>query len=307
MISTLKRPLPKGRVADVVELAKIQRMMAAAIMRPLEEGHMQKAWLDGSAMETAATKLIKPNSRLNSYERLEIYNQQYWYRVLDSLHDDFSGLAAVLGEARFEELAVAYLTRYPSNSFTLNDLGSRLEAFILEEPDMCGEDHELALELVRFEWAEIVASDRPELPILTKESLAGIAPQNLRLKLQPHVALLECQYALDEFLQKLNKRQSKTIESNAVVERKRHSSKRLMPQRQHNYIAFHRSDNIVYYKRLEKYQYLILSGLASNKSIGQICQELEVSGDEQTLLEMTARLRQDFSVWMELGWFCGPS
>ena len=36
-------------------------------------------------MRAAASEFIKPNDRLSSFERLEIYNRQYWFRLLDCL------------------------------------------------------------------------------------------------------------------------------------------------------------------------------------------------------------------------------
>ena len=49
-------------------------------------------------MGAYAASYIKPNDRLTSFERLEIYNRQYWFRVLGSMVEDFPGLRAVLGE-----------------------------------------------------------------------------------------------------------------------------------------------------------------------------------------------------------------
>ena len=85
-------------------------------------------------MNKVADSFIKPNDRLTSFERLEIYNRVYWFRVLDCLYDDYPGLRAVLGEERFMKLITAYLAKYPSASFTLRNLGSRLEKFIREQP-----------------------------------------------------------------------------------------------------------------------------------------------------------------------------
>ena len=69
-------------------------------------------------------EFIKPNDRLTSFERLEIYNRQYWYRIFSCFAEDFPGLRAVLGDRKFERLARAYLARYPSESFCLRNLGS---------------------------------------------------------------------------------------------------------------------------------------------------------------------------------------
>jgi hypothetical protein len=59
--------------------------MAAALFCPLTpQWAMQKHWTDGSRMHDVAAEFIKSNDRLSSFERLEIYNRQYWFRVLDA-------------------------------------------------------------------------------------------------------------------------------------------------------------------------------------------------------------------------------
>jgi hypothetical protein len=45
---------------------------------------------------------LVPNDRLTSFDRLEIYNRRYWYRVLASMAEDFPGLRAILGQWRFD-------------------------------------------------------------------------------------------------------------------------------------------------------------------------------------------------------------
>ena len=58
----------------------------------------------GARSSDLAPRFIKPNDRLSSFERLEIYNRVYWFRVLDCLYDDYPGLRAVLGERKFMKL-----------------------------------------------------------------------------------------------------------------------------------------------------------------------------------------------------------
>ena len=96
-------------------------------MQPLTPGEqMQPRTRDGRSMHEVAAEFIKPNDRLNSFERLEIYNRQYWFRVLAALEEDFRGLRAIIGPRRFEALSKAYLIDCPSESFTLRNLGSRV-------------------------------------------------------------------------------------------------------------------------------------------------------------------------------------
>ncbi len=90
-------------------------------------------------MRAVASQIIKPNDRLTSFERLEIYNRQYWFRVLSAFAEDFPGLRAVLGGRRFDAMAQAYLIDCPSQSFTLRNLGSRLVNWLQKHPAWAGE------------------------------------------------------------------------------------------------------------------------------------------------------------------------
>src|SRR5882762_10028344 len=122
-----RRKHPPRKIASRADLKELQRFMAQTLIRPLNgKNQMQRKWKDGRPMEKVAASFIKPNDRLTSLERLEIYNRQYWFRILDCFYDDYPGLCAVLGEKKFMRLAEAYLTKYPSASFTLRNLGSRL-------------------------------------------------------------------------------------------------------------------------------------------------------------------------------------
>ena len=89
-------------------------------------------------MRAVASQIIKPNDRLTSFERLEIYNRQYWFRVLSAFAEDFPGLRAVLGGRRFDAMAKAYLIDCPSQSFTLRNLGSRLVNWLQKHPTLGG-------------------------------------------------------------------------------------------------------------------------------------------------------------------------
>src|SRR5664279_3316444 len=119
--STAKRPakpFAPVQVTTTRELAALQRAMWTLISRPLTAGsRMPRRWLDGRPTSEIAAQIAKPNDRLTSFDRLEIYSRVYWFRVLDSLYEDCPGLRAILGGRRFMKLAEAYLVRYPSRSF----------------------------------------------------------------------------------------------------------------------------------------------------------------------------------------------
>src|SRR5260370_24132441 len=109
----------RAGAGEFMKLLELQKRVAAEVMRPLT------CW-DHLAHKPGAG-YVKPNDRLTSRDRLEIYNRQYWFRVIDSMYEDFAGLCAIVGQRAFDRLARAYVSECPSQSFTLRNFGSELE------------------------------------------------------------------------------------------------------------------------------------------------------------------------------------
>src|SRR5258707_9682979 len=175
-----------------MRLAALQKAVARAVMQPLTRNErMQRVAPGGERMHAYAARYIKPNDRLSSFDRLEIYNRQYWFRVLGGLAEDFPGLRAVLGGQRFESMCKAYLTECPSRSFTLRNLGAHLETWLRQNPIWIRDRRVLALDMVRLEWADIQAFDGEAKPALRPKDLNGVSVPTLRMRVQPYVQLLE--------------------------------------------------------------------------------------------------------------------
>ena len=104
-------PLPSAkpgllppRIHSLRDLRQFQRVMSEALFRPLSaRDGLQATWSDGRPTASVAAEFVKPNSRLTSVERLEIYARSYWFRVLDCLYEDYPGVRAILGGKRTEE------------------------------------------------------------------------------------------------------------------------------------------------------------------------------------------------------------
>jgi hypothetical protein len=221
-LKTLKKQLSPPKRQTRREFLELQRLMAGAVMRPLAAGGgMQPKWRDGRSMGKVAGQFIKPNDRLTSFERLEIYNRQYWFRIKDCFYEDYPGLRAILGERRFERLACAYLTRHPSHSFTLRNLGRSLVEFLEAEPRWTGPLKHPALDMARLEWAHVEAFDNEARPPLEMDSLLGVDPAQICLRLQPHLTLLQLRYELDEFLIEVKKGEGLRNEASNAMEQHR--------------------------------------------------------------------------------------
>src|SRR5258707_7684569 len=183
-----------------MNLLDIQHRMLDAVMQPLtSHERMQPRSRDGKSMHEVAAEFIKPNDRLSSFERLEIYNRQYWFRVLASLDEDFRGLRAIIGQRRFEALCKAYLVDCPSESFTLRNLGARLEWWLRSHPEHIQPRAALALDMVRLEWAEIEAFDGAAEPGLVPGDVLASDPDP-QFRLQPYLQLPSFRYPVNDLL-----------------------------------------------------------------------------------------------------------
>jgi hypothetical protein len=288
-----------------MKLLTLQRRVAGAVMTPLSPSYrMRRVAPDGKPMSTVARQIIKPNDRLTSLERLEIYNRQYWFRVLDALSDDFPGLRAVLGDRYFDALAQHYLTDCPSRSYTMRDLGSRLESWLGSHPRYVPGRLQLALDMVRLEWAEIETFDSAsEAPVIAA-ALTGADPTKLRLRLQPYIRLLDLHYPVDDLLLAIKHGDPGDIASNAMEERQKRKRvsavARLKPVPV--YLAVHRMENTVYFRRLEREEFTILNSLRQGRTLERAI----VAGfrsSQVPVQERAATVAGWFQNWASLGWF----
>jgi Putative DNA-binding domain len=292
-----------------MRLAALQKAVAQAVMQPLTRNErMQRVGPGGEKMHAYAARYIKPNDRLSSFERLEIYNRQYWFRLLSSMIEDFPGLRAVLGWQRFESMCKAYLTECPSRSFTLRNLGACLEIWLRQNPGWIRDRCELALDMVRLEWADIEAFDGQAKPALRPEDLREIDIPNLQLGLQPYVRLLELHYPVDDLLLEVKHGEDTAdFASNAVQERRKRNKVRAAAKLEpaQIFLAVHRLDFSVYFRRIEPEDFALLSALRSGKTIERAI-ELAFRKSAVPTVDRAAFVQHSFQTWATLGWFCRP-
>jgi hypothetical protein len=292
-----------------MKLLELQRTMARAVMQPLTfTERMQRTAPDGQPMRAYVARFIKPNDRLTSFERLEIYNRQYWFRLLSSMVEDFPGLRAVLGAARFEAMSKAYITDCPSRSFTLRNLGSQLESWLHKNPRWAGKKQALALDIVKLEWAEVEAFDGKAEPPLRPEDLATNTGANLRLRLQPYIQLLSLRYPVDDLLLEIkNTSDNNEVASNAFQEHRKRKRVQTVAKLKPAAIALavHRIDNSVYFRRLEPEEFALLAELKQGRTLQKAIDEA-FSESEISPQKLPALVQRWFHNWAALGWFCQP-
>lgn len=281
--------------------------MLAVVMNPLTPANRTARTLaDGSTTVRAAAALAKPNDRLTSVERLEIYNRMYWFRVLDSLHEDLPALRAVLGPRRFLRLTEAFLRKCPSRYWTLRDLPQRLPDFIRRHPRLTAPHTALCVDVARFEWAQIEVYDGAAFPVFTIDDLLDADPAKLRLGLQPYIQWLDLRHPVDDFVLAIRKREAllRGDASNAPTELRRRAGSRVpRPRRARCCVAVHRHAGKIYFKRLEPAAFALLAAIRDGQPLATAL-AAGIPRTQRPRTDWPAKVQGWFRAWMELGWFC---
>jgi Putative DNA-binding domain len=290
-----------------MNLEQIQREMAAAVMMPLTaDEDMRVTAPDGRPMRAVAESFIAPSSQCDAFERLEIYNRQYWFRILGALAEDYPALRAVVGGAAFDALSVAYLTAHPSRSFSLRNLGSSLVEWLAAHPEFAGRRHRLALDVARIEWAFVEAFDSAERTPLTIDQIATLDAGS-RLALQPHLQLITLDYPADEVVLALHEREKRGTSEAGIKQSDAPVAPAHLPglRRKRTWLAAHRADNSFYYLRIEREEYQTLAAIRQDMRLGEAI-DAGFNGSRTAVLRRPLLVREWFAHWAELGWICAP-
>lgn len=291
-----------------MNLMELQRRFNEALTTPLssEEGIRDRT-IAGESMQNLVEGIVRPNDRLSSVERLEIYSRSYWFRILSSLNEDFVGLRAVVGDAKFDALAEAYLAVNPSRSFTLRNLGSRLEGWLREHPQYTHPHEQLAADMVRLEWADIECFDAPEEPTLKLTEIEDLGGDPA-LRLQPHIQLLDLNFPVDNLLLQIREENDDESDEASNTFSEQRSRSRLKSVRKSKpkpaFVVVHRTDYLVYFKRVTPEAFRLLRALRNGKKLSEA---IDSAFNPSTLpAAKIMELVQDWFVdWAEWGWFSG--
>lgn len=114
------------------------------------QAHFFDALLEPSRESPELSSALVGSTALPASQRLEIYQNMFWWRQIDALREDFPKLALLLGPEGFLQLARSAIRNSPSRHPDLSRLGGMLPAFLasqevsLHRPD--------AADLARLEW-----------------------------------------------------------------------------------------------------------------------------------------------------------
>jgi hypothetical protein len=271
------------------QLLSLQRRFMAALREPIFGESRERSELPARTGTVSpefvrtADALITPSATLQPVERLELYHRQYWYRLLDSIAEDFPALRQLVGDEPFWRLMEAYLEAVPPRSFTLRHLGAGLARFIALRPDAV--PHPVhAEDLARLEYALCLAFEAGQgTPIQPAELGQG------ELGLQPNLELLALRTPADTLwrLSEKGKRLPEPGQPSGYPNR---------------FVAVYRYELSLHVERLPRAAFSILAAIGELGSLDLAMQH--VTGRNGLLRASDAgRVAKWFGLWTARGWF----
>jgi hypothetical protein len=239
--------------------------------------------------------VIRPSHALNSIQRLEIYGNAYYARLIECLAAEFPATRHLVGEDAFSGFVLEYLQQFPSTSYTLGDLGERFPQYLAEaRPPRETDEPDWADFLIDMATLERIYSDvfdgpgEEGRPLLNADRLRKFPPQEweqLRLVTAPSLRLIELRFPVHEYASAVRAATEPTIPAPAPT-----------------LLAINRRDYIVRRRTLEQLPFAILRRLADGQTLGEaISQSVEAEGPPPG--DLAARLEDWFRTWTAAGYF----
>lgn len=239
--------------------------------------------LEGQRLE----RLVTPGPQLSALDRLQIYNDAYFARLVECLTDDYPALAYALGEGDFNALGRAYIAQFPSRSPSLNAYGKQLAAFCrtLSQPWA-----DFAADLARLEWALVEVVHEPIAAGLSSEALAALPAsrwQTARLLPSPALRVLRFDYPVNQFYQAFRDEQQPELAGRAASS-----------------TAVYRLGHALWRMDLDPRAATLLEDLLAGATLPGAVAALE-SGNRGASEELAQLLPQWLGAWVQSGFFRG--
>lgn len=258
-------------------LRQLQCWMQNVITHPLGVDAGLEAESEGEHLHVPAADVeavIQRSRRLTAAQRLEVYANAYYSRLLECMRESFPALTAAVGAPVFDEFAFGYLQAHPSSSYTLNRLADHFVEYLrATRPESASDEPETSeasdarsssadwpdfvIDLARLERTFEEVFDGPGLENerpLTADDLRGLSPDawaETRLIAAPCLRLLELKFPVNAYYSAWRRGQSPGI-----------------PAPRPSHLAVSRREYVVRRYELTAPEHRLLSELAAGETVG---------------------------------------
>ena len=227
--------------------------------------------------------LVLGDDRLSAEDRVDIYANMYFYRLLDVLREDFPATLRVLGDDNFHNLATGYLLEYPPTEPSVHHCGRYLANFLRDHAFR--KDAPYIADLAALERAVVEVFHGPDAVVLEADELRAIAPEKwpaLMMRTHPAVQILKLEHRVAELLRAVEEeREWKPADASAVE------------------VIVWRRNSQVFYRDLEKVEGRALAAAHSGATFAKIC-EL-VTEDRDTTRDPVGEVNRLLARWLADG------
>lgn len=279
-------------------LTNLQRWVQEVITNPdgisagvESESARQEIDISGSQIE----QVVEPSSRLGSAERLAVYGNAYFARLVECLGEEFPATCFALGEDTFQTFAFGYIKNRPSTSYSLGFLGERFPQYLIDTrptdvPQPGWPDFLIDLATLERTYAEVFDGPGPEhLDTLQPEDLQAIPPElvsEIRFVPVPSLRLMEARFPVHEYVTAVRRDRSPEI-----------------PLPAETLLVITRRDFVVRRGTVSRAEFQLLRAILDGNTLGAAielaAQELPDGTDD----EFAASLSKWFQHWAAAGWF----
>ncbi len=278
------------QVAPPEGLRRLQEEFGRAARAPLSfAGGRMRSLPD--AYPESATDAVRPRGRQTPRERLAIYNEQYWYRLLTVLQENFPLLARTLGFWEFNQLATEYLIAHPSRDPSLDGLAWNLPAFLRGNRRFATPRN---LQIAAVDLAALRAFHAPARENFDPGRLSpqeAAALESMPMELQPWLSLVEEDWNLTACRQAV-------LEGTGSAPEFREAK---------GYWVAYRHEGAVAWGALEPAAFLLLSALAAGETLAEACESVDRALPDAEAERFAGNLAAWFAEWTSLGWFAQPA
>lgn len=248
-------------------------------------------------------ELFVGDEGLPAVERLDVYANMYFFRLLDCLGEDYPKTRAAIGADRFHNLVTDYLLRHPSENPSLRHLGRHLPGFIAAHD--VAEEHPYLADLARLEWARTEVFDAPDAEPMTREDLGRLPPETAgeaRFTFVPASDLLRLDYNVARIWRALDESGGAGGGAPAAVPDDARGRAPGGAARKPCAVRVWRSDCVVYHRSLEDEEARCLELARQGEPLARICQGVAAG---QSLARATQRVGRMIQAWIDDGILAG--
>lgn len=280
------------------QLMNTQIWFGSIISRPIDDNSLiDPISPSGLPIEHEARNYIAPSPTLRPAQRIEIYNQQYWFRLLTTLQENLPLVTRLFGYVDFNQLiAMPYLMKYPPDHWSISFVGNRLPLWIEEEYH--ANDKELVLNAAKIDCAFLNSFLAEEKPVIDLAQLpqpgdfSSISDKSLTL--QPHVHLFQFPYDLFQFRTEFLLNDADYWLGHDFPKMKHFSI-----ETPGHFVMYRNRSNIIEVKKIGGSEYALLKLFEHFTSVDDICNFLEKQPPESALYRDAEK---ELNIWF-CRWF----